>query len=182
MKQKNLLIIIIVLIIIVCAFFISNKIRDHKNTPILQSFPDVNIAIIAPPMKKSIQNERMIKDTLNNKISDIAFYKTKYKNFEYLLVYTKYSNAINLKSSIDPIIKLFKSDNFTYKVINNEVKGNKGILLEGTFERNEKIYAIKEQLIKKSNILWQAVIIYPSSEKNNALAQNYINSIDILND
>ena len=179
-KEKFLLVILTVLVVVFFAIFILSKVKEKKNAPVLQKFDDAYIAIIAPPMKKSIQNEHLAKNTSNNKIHEISFYKAKYKKIEYTIVHVKYHREVNLKSGTESIVNTFKDNNFIYKTMDNEIKGNKGILLEGTYELNGIKYAIKEQLIKKANIFWQIIVIFPYSEKNNAIAQNYINSIDIV--
>jgi hypothetical protein len=180
-KNKNTIITTAILIVIYSIFLITlNKIRTQKNTFTLQNLNDAHIKVISPALKKEFQNEKTLKHLLNKKISEISFYKTKYKSIEYSIVYAKYVKPVDLKSGVESIIKLFKNYNFKYKLTNNEIKKNKAILIEGTFEKNKKKYTIKEQLIKKHNVLWQIIIIYQYSDKNNKLAQSYINSIDIL--
>ncbi|MDR0800032.1 MAG: hypothetical protein LBN01_00660 [Endomicrobium sp.] len=181
-KEKFLLTVLTVLTVVFFAIFILDKVKENRNAPVLQKFDDAYITITAPPMKKSIQNEHLAKNTLNNKIHEASFYKAKYKKIEYAIVYAKYHREVNLKSGAESIVSTFKDNNFIYETMDNKIKGNKGMLLEGTYELNGVKYAIKEQLIKKTNTFWQVIVIFPYSEKNNALAQNYINSINIICD
>ncbi|MDR0956343.1 MAG: hypothetical protein LBL77_00475 [Endomicrobium sp.] len=182
MHKNESIIITVIILIFACSIFLINlnKTAISKNIFVLQNLNDAHIKVISPALKNESQNKKILKYLLNKKISEISFYKTKHKNIEYSIVYAKYINPVNLKSGADAIIKFFKNYNFKYKLTNNKIKQNKAILIEGTFEKNRKKYAIKEQLIKKHNILWQVIIIYQYSDKNNKLAQNYINSIDIL--
>jgi len=179
-KEKNLLIVLTILISAFCIIFISNEIRENRNTSISQKLDDAYISVAAPHMKKNFQNKQTENDELNNKIHKLAFYKAKYKGIDYAVVYAEYPDEINLKSGAESIIKTLKYySNFTYEMKNNEINGNKGILLEGTFEKDGIKYAFKEQLIKKLNILWQITAAYPDSKRNNTLAEKYINSINI---
>ena len=179
-KEKKLLIALIILVFIFNTILILNKIIENRNT-VFQKLDDIHISIIAPIMKKNIQSKQMTKSSSNNKINKVVFYKAKHRKIDYAIAYAKYTNEVNLKSGLELIIKTLKyCDNFTYKTKNNEITGNKGILLEGSYEKKGIKYAIKEQLIKEANKLWQIIVIFPYSKKNNIIAKNYMNSINIL--
>jgi len=182
-KEKKILSILIILVLTSTTILVLNKIRENKNMTIFQKLDDAYISVIAPIMKKSIQSEQqMLKSSLSNKICRVSFYEAKHKKTNYTIIYAKYTNEINLKSGLELIIGTLKyCNNFIYETMNNEITNNKGILLEGSYEKNGTKYAIKEQLIKKSNNLWQIIVVFPYSKKNNIAAKNYINSISILN-
>ncbi|MDR2666455.1 MAG: hypothetical protein LBB92_03375 [Endomicrobium sp.] len=180
-KEKKLLGALIILVFIFNTILILNKIIENRNITVFQKLDDIHISIIAPIMKKNIQSKQIIKSSSNNKINKVVFYKAKHKKTDYAIVYAKYTNEVNLKSGLELIIKTLKyCDNFTYKIKNNEITGNKGILLEGSYKKNGIKYAIREQLIKEANKLWQIIVVFPYSKKNNIIAKNYMNSINIL--
>ncbi|GMO64805.1 MAG: hypothetical protein Nk1A_1550 [Endomicrobiia bacterium] len=180
-KEKKILSVLIILVFIFNTILVLNKIIKNKNMTVFQKLDDAHISIIAPIMEKNIQSKQMTKSSSNNKIYKVSFYKAKHRKIDYAIAYAKYKNEVNLKSGLELIIKTLKyCDNFTYKTKNNEITGNKGVLLEGSYKKNRIKYAIKEQLIKKTNNLWQIIIVFPYSKKNDIVAKNYVNSINIL--
>jgi hypothetical protein len=62
---------------------------------------------------------------------------------------------------------------------NNSGSGIEGILLEGLFDKDNKKYVLREQILKKGAMLWQILAVYPVSNNNDALAKRFINSIQI---
>jgi hypothetical protein len=184
MKNGNgLIILVAVLAAIFCAIYVSNKIQAHYKIPnILQTFEDAHISVTAPAMQKNIQGEQAAKNALKNQNAEVAFYKAKNNGIEYSVVYVKNSVEASLPGAIGSIVNTFTNYDLKYTATNNEVQGNEGVLFEGTFTKDDIEFAIKEQLIKKSTALWQIIVIMPSTPKNNIIAKDYINSVNILQD
>ncbi|MDR2860432.1 MAG: hypothetical protein LBV66_01190, partial [Elusimicrobiota bacterium] len=82
-------------------------------------------------------------------------------------------------SGVESIKNHFRDNNFKYETIPNKVSGLEGILIKGSFQRRNKKYGIRQQLIKKGNNFWQILAIFEDSDKNNAEADKYINSVSI---
>ncbi len=177
MKKQNLLwMLFAVLVLIFAVSNISVKLNEKKKAPEEQHIQEAFITVTAPHLERNQGNEQSSKDALKKNIKNILFFQATYKDADYTLIYAEYPKEANLQNGIDSVINLFKDSNFDYKASENEVSGNKGMFIEGTFDRNGKKFGLKEQLIKKDKHFWQLLVVYPVSKKNTLAADNYIKS------
>ncbi len=181
MKKENifwLLLIVLVIILTINSIIIRNK--ESKKIPFEQNISEALITVKAPPFERNIKNEEAAKDELGENIKNILFFQSSYKNIDYTLIYAQYAKEVNLSSGIQSVIKLFKDNNFVYEVTEKEINERSGIYIEGTFEKDDKVFGIKEQLIKNKSDFWQILVIFPYNEQNEEAAKEYIESIKLI--
>jgi hypothetical protein len=179
MSKKTTVLLVLLLIILIGIAVASFKTYENKNMPIEQTISEAYITLEVAPLDRMSNNEDKIKNASKNKIKDIYYYKGKYRNIEYTVIFASYSREVETKSIIKAIETSLKDYNLSLKSTNNEVSGLEGILLEGSFNKDNKRYIIKEQTIKKNSMLWQILAVYPNSRKNNVLADKYLSSVRI---
>jgi hypothetical protein len=180
MKGNTLVVLITVIAVIISAMYVSNKLQAKKERVFNQTFANVKASVIAPKLSRSTENESLAKKELKDPNAEVYFYTGKARGIEYSIIYAKYPAKVNFDGAIAAIAKVFKNNNFQYTTINNKVNDLDGILLTGSFYKDEKLYEIKEQLIKDNSIFWQFIAIFPRVYNNDTLAQNYIDSIKII--
>lgn len=180
-KDTFFWLIFIILVIIFAASNISIKMNEKKKLPVEQHLPDAYITVTAPPVERNTANEIATKESLGESLKTIVFYQTNLKQVDYTIIYAEYPREVNLESGIQSVINLFKEDNFIYETKENEIQENPGAYIEGTYERNDTQFGIKEQLIKRDNRFWQILVIYPFSEKNSAAAEEFMKSVVLDN-
>lgn len=180
MKGNTLVILIAVITAVISAMYVSNKLQTKKEKVFDQAFTNVKASVIAPKLTRSAENENFAKEELKDPNAEVYFYTGKSRGIEYSLIYAKYPAQVNFDGAIAAIAKVFKNNNLQYTTINNKVNDLDGILLTGSFYKNEKLYEIKEQLVKDNNTFWQFIVIFPRAYNNETLAQNYIDSIKII--
>jgi hypothetical protein len=169
----------IIFTVIIAAFVAGNislRAKEKKNAPVEQYIEDAFITVTAPPMLVNEKSANTTKEKLQNKIVSLAFYQSSYKKADYTVIYAKYLDEVDFEKGIQSVINAFKNDGFIYETKENEVSGNKGAYIEGTFERKGVKYGIKEQLIKQKTNFWQLLTVYPYSKKNADFADKFIQS------
>ncbi|MDR3124696.1 MAG: hypothetical protein LBU10_02290 [Endomicrobium sp.] len=181
MKGNTLVILVAIIAAIISAMYVSNKLQANKSKVFEQTFANIKTSVVAPKLGRNVDNESLAKKELNDSNAEVYFYTGKARGIEYSIVYAKYPAQVNFDGAIAAITKVFKNYSFQYTTVSNKVNGLEGVLLTGTYQKNEKVYGIKEQLVKDINIFWQFYVIYPKEQHDSdALAQNYIDSIKII--
>jgi hypothetical protein len=158
---------------------VSLRASEKKNAPVEQNIELVKITVTAPPFVRQESLEQKAKEALKDKAKTVYFFSSSYRKADYLVQYSEYKNEAKLQGGIDSLVSKFKDKKLEYEVIENEVSACKGMLLEGTFEKDGKKFGIKEQLIKRKTEFWQILTIYPYSEKNNKAAGSFIKSVSV---
>ncbi|MDR0822681.1 MAG: hypothetical protein LBN20_02730 [Endomicrobium sp.] len=184
MSKKAFTLSFVLLIALVAIAVTLYKIQDNKNSPLEQVLNKSKITITAPPFTRSLSNEEKLKKNPNDKIKEVHFYKSKYKDANYTLIFAQYLKEPILDSVAKSIQLSLKDNNLILTSTKNKIDGFEGIYLEGSFEKDNKKYALKNQVIKDKLNLWQVLVIYPQSEKsekNDILSDKYISSIEIEN-
>ena len=180
MKKETIFwLLFIVLILVFAANNIRIKMDENKKIPVQQTVSEAFITVKAPPLERNTKNEDEAKAALGKNLTDICFFQSSHKGTDYTLIYAKYAKEVNLESGIKSVINLFKDNNFIYEIKENEINGNTGAYIEGTFDKDGKTFGIKEQLIKRGTDFWQILTIFPYNEKTDALASEYIQSVNL---
>lgn len=179
--KKSFWVILVVIVSAFAAINISAKNLDKKNQPVGQLLKEADIAVTAPPLVKQEALEQRTKEKLKDKAENIYYYSSTYKKADYLIYYCEYKHEVKLQTGIDSVVARFKDNNFQYEVIENEITDSaEGMLLEGSFEKDNEKFGIKQQLIKKDKTrFWQVLTIYPYSDKNDKTAEEFIKSVSV---
>ncbi|MDR0485901.1 MAG: hypothetical protein LBH29_04160, partial [Elusimicrobiota bacterium] len=155
--------------------------QENKNAPVEQDLAEIHIKVEAAPLSRIYENERNIKEALKDKVKDVYFYRGKYRNIEYSVLFAVYVREIETKSIIKAVEDSLKDNNLILRSENNGDNGIEGILLEGFFDKDNKKYVLRGQILKKGAMLWQILAVYPVSKNSDALSQRFIDSIEIKN-
>jgi hypothetical protein len=186
MKGNTLVILVAIIAAIILVMYVSDKLQANKNKVFEQTFANIKTSVVAPKLSRSTDNENLAKKEPKDPKdpnTEVYFYTGKARGIEYSIVYAKYLAQVNFDGAIAAIAKVFKNYNLQYTTASNKVNGLEGVLLTGTYQKNEKVYGIKEQLVKDTDIFWQFYVIYPKEQHDSdTLAQNYIDSIKIIKD
>lgn len=173
MKKQGILIILFAVLAAFLIFF------NLANKPVTQNLKDSYISVKAPKLEKNTINELAAKENIKDNVTEILFYQSKSGDIAYLVTYAQYPKEVDLEKGIKSVINMFKNKSFSYSTEDNEVSGNEGKYISGTFTENRKKYGIKNQLIKKDNSFWQILVLYPDTKRNEKKATSFINSIEI---
>ncbi|MDR1522639.1 MAG: hypothetical protein LBS29_01565 [Endomicrobium sp.] len=180
MKGNTLVILVAVIAALISAMYVSNKLQAKNERIFPQTFANIKASVVAPKLSRNNENENLAKKELKDPDTQTYFYTAKVRGIEYSIVYAKYPAQVNFDGAIAAIAKVFKNNNFQYTTTNNKVNDLDGVLLTGSFYKDEKLYKIKEQLVKDTNTFWQFIVIFLEAYNNETLAQNYIDSIKII--
>ncbi|MCL2485794.1 MAG: hypothetical protein FWF00_02055 [Endomicrobia bacterium] len=171
-----------VFIILLAVFAVSHfaiKEKENKFAPVKQTIKDAHITVTAPNLVRNEISEQNTKAALQKDIDVIYFYNAEHKKISYTLVFSQYKKEANLDNGIKSIINIFENNNFVYEIKDNNIGNLEGKYIEGTYEKNDVKYGIKQQLVKKDKYFWQILVTFPFSEENDKTAKNYINSVEI---
>ena len=100
---------------------------------------------------------------MKEQINAIYYYSSSYKGIDYLLHYCEYKNEVRLQLGLDCVIEKFQNNNFQYETSENENEGFESVLIEGTFEKDDIKFAIKQQLIKKEKTHFHFLMFHTES-------------------
>jgi len=176
-KESLIGLVFIALLIILAYGSLSVIAKDKKNVPRAQHVKEALVSVDAPALARNDKNERYAKENLKGAIKEIFFFGGSYKKADYTVIYARYAEEMNIESGIDSIINSFKDYALKYSTLENEIDGNKGIRLEGSFTKDGKNFGIKAQLIKNETSFWQIMDIYRSTKDNEELASKFMDSI-----
>jgi hypothetical protein len=178
MLNKTIFVLKIIFIVLIAAF-ISYNIFYYIKEKEEQHISDAFITVKSPRLEKNAAKEADIKESLSGKIKNVSFYQAHYRGIEYSVIFTEFSGESNLESGVESIKNVFIDDNFIFSAVNNQINDMQAVLIDGSFQKGEKSYGIKEQLVKKGHFFWQVIVVFPQSQKNDKIADNFIRSIDI---
>ncbi|MCL1972739.1 MAG: hypothetical protein FWG57_07120 [Endomicrobia bacterium] len=153
--------------------------KSAKNEPVKQYIEEAGITVTAPQLEKKTVNESQIKENYKDLIEYAAVYGVFYKKTEYSVIYMLYKNEITINDAVQNIIGLFADKSFKYEITESEENGDEKARISGTFDINGKKFGAEVLLIKRDLNFWKVISVYPYSEENKELAQNYINSVVI---
>ncbi|MCL2145163.1 MAG: hypothetical protein FWH43_06715 [Endomicrobia bacterium] len=175
--RKSFFAVFAVIISVFIAVSISARNRENKDAPAEQHIELAKITVTAPPLNRQESLERKTVGASKDKIKTAYFFSSSYKNIDYLVHYCEYKSEVNLQSGVDSLISKFKNNNLKYEVKEAGMDPYTGMLLEGSFEKDGKKFAIKDLLIKNKTGFWQIMSIYPYSKRNNKAAESFIKSV-----
>jgi len=164
-----------VLAVLVCVALVLLAYSFSKRAYV-QHLQRAHITVKAQHMKRSVVNESSSKENSDN-IDDVVYYKASSGKIQYVVTYSQNKSDLNLLMAANSIKKMFRDYDFQFTITENPVAGFDSLLLDGTFKKDGKDFALKELLIKNEKEFWQALAIYPSSEKNAEKADKFIKSV-----
>ncbi|MDR1418277.1 MAG: hypothetical protein LBI80_03880 [Endomicrobium sp.] len=180
MKGNLLVILVAVIAAIASAMYVSNKLQTRQNKIFEQTFINAKASVSAPKLSRNADTEKQAKEELKDPNAEVYFYTRNIRGVEYSLVYAKYPAQASFDGAIAGIANTFKNYNFQYTTKENKINDLDGVLLTGSFNKNETSYGIKEQFVKDNNTFWQFIVVFRNEYNNADLAQNYIDSIKII--
>jgi hypothetical protein len=103
MTKQTLFLLLLLLAALTAAAIFSFKSQESKNAPIEQVLDEIQIKVEAAPLTRNYDNERLVKESLKDKVKEVYFYRGKYRNIEYSVLFAVYVREIETKSIIKAV-------------------------------------------------------------------------------